>query len=60
MLEIRVEKDTITGFDLIDKINELRNLEKNKSNLKHNDLLKIVRDKSSEKISLSKTLNNKK
>ena len=51
-LVIRTEKETITSLELVDKINELRSLEKNKSNLGHNDLLKIIRDEFEEEISL--------
>lgn len=51
--EIRV-KDTITSLELLEQINIFRKEEGNRTELGHNDLLKVVRDEFEEEISLGK------
>lgn len=50
MLPITTEKDTITSLELLDQINYFRWKEGNKTELKHNDLLKVIRDEFQEEI----------
>lgn len=52
-------KDTITSLELLDQINLFRKKEKNKSELRHSYLLKIIRDEFKEEISLQKILESK-
>lgn len=51
--EIRV-KDTINSLELLEQINIFRKEEGNRTELGHNDLLKVVRDEFEEEISLGK------
>lgn len=51
--EIRI-KDTITSLELLEQINIFRREEGNRTELGHNDLLKVVRDEFEEEISLGK------
>nr|DAM61811.1 MAG TPA: KilAC domain protein [Ackermannviridae sp.]DAW82249.1 MAG TPA: KilAC domain protein [Bacteriophage sp.] len=51
--EIKV-KDTINSLELLEQINIFRKEEGNRTELGHNDLLKVVRDEFEEEISLGK------
>lgn len=51
--EIRI-KDTITSLELLEQINIFRREEGNRTELGHNDLLKVIRDEFEEEISLGK------
>lgn len=51
--ELRV-KDTITSLELLEQINIFRREEGNRTELGHNDLLKVIRDEFEEEISLGK------
>lgn len=52
---VKVEtKDTITSLELLEKINEFREQVEGKTELKHYDLLKIVRDEFEEEINEGK------
>lgn len=48
------KKDTITSLELVEQINLFRSKENNRAELKHYDLLKIVRDEFSEEINEGK------
>lgn len=48
------QKQTITSLELLEQINFFRWKEGNKSELRHNDLLKIIRDEFDEEIGLGK------
>lgn len=50
MLPALMEKETITSLELLDQINFFRWKEGNKTELKHNDLLKVIRDEFQEEI----------
>ena len=54
MLPALMEKETITSLELLDQINFFRWKEGNKTELKHNDLLKIIRDEFQEEINEGK------
>lgn len=51
--EVRI-KDTITSLELLEQINIFRREEGNRTELGHNDLLKVIRDEFEEEISLGK------
>ena len=52
---VKVEtKDTITSLELVEQINLFREKEGNRAELKHYDLLKIIRDEFSEEIGVGK------
>ena len=52
---IKVEtKDTITSLELVEQINLFREKEGNRAELKHYDLLRIIRDEFSEEIGVGK------
>lgn len=53
-LEVVKRKETITSLELLEQINFFRKQEENKTELGHNDLLKVVRDEFEEEISLGK------
>ncbi|MGL5189731.1 MAG: ORF6C domain-containing protein [Cetobacterium sp.] len=53
-LEVVKRKETITSLELLEQINFFRNQEENKTELGHNDLLKVIRDEFEEEISLGK------
>ena len=42
-LVIKIEKETMTSLELVDKINELRKEENNLKGLRHNNLVRIIR-----------------
>lgn len=50
MLPITTEKDTITSLELLDQINFFRWKEGNKTPLRHDNLLQIIRDEFQEEI----------
>lgn len=49
-----MNKNTITSLELLEQINIFRKQEGNKTELGHNDLLKVIRDEFMEEISLGK------
>lgn len=53
-LEVVKRKETITSLELLEQINFFRKQEDNKTELGHNDLLKVIRDEFEEEISLGK------
>lgn len=53
-LEATKRKETITSLELLEQINFFRKQEDNKTELGHNDLLKVIRDEFEEEISLGK------
>ena len=53
-LAILERKNTVTSLELVEQINFFREQEGNKTELGHNDLLKIIRDEFEEEISLGK------
>ena len=53
-LEVVKRKETITSLELLEQINFFRKQEENKTELGHNDLLKVIRDEFEEEISLGK------
>lgn len=53
-LAILERKNTVTSLELVEQINIFRSQEGNRSELQHNDLLKIIRDEFEEEISLGK------
>lgn len=53
-LAILERKNTVTSLELVEQINIFRKREGNKTELGHNDLLKIIRDEFEEEISLGK------
>ncbi|WP_339008585.1 ORF6C domain-containing protein [Fusobacterium varium] len=53
-LVILERKNTVTSLELVEQINIFRSQEGNRSELQHNDLLKIIRDEFEEEISLGK------
>lgn len=53
-LAILERKNTVTSLELVEQINIFRKQEGNKTELGHNDLLKIIRDEFEEEISLGK------
>lgn len=53
-MELIPNSGTITSLELVKQINIFRSKEENKSELGHNDLLKIIRDEFEEEISLGK------
>lgn len=48
------QKDTITSLELVKQINLFRKQDSNRTELGHNDLLKVIRDEFEEEISLGK------
>lgn len=52
-LAILERKNTVTSLELVEQINFFREQEGNKTELGHNDLLKIIRDEFEEEINLS-------
>ena len=42
-LVIRTEKETITSLELVDKINELRKEENNLKELRHDNLIRVIK-----------------
>ncbi len=53
-LAVLERKNTVTSLELVEQINFFREQEGNKTELGHNDLLKIIRDEFEEEISLGK------
>lgn len=53
-LILRNQKKYISSLELLEEINFFRKQEGNRTKLKHNDLLKIIRDEFEEEISLGK------
>lgn len=53
-MEKLINKNTITSLELLKQINLFRKQEGNKTELGHNDLLKVIRDEFEEEISLGK------
>lgn len=53
-LAVLERKNTVTSLELVEQINIFRSQERNRSELQHNDLLKIIRDEFEEEISLGK------
>lgn len=53
-LAVLERKNTVTSLELVEQINFFRKQEGNKTELGHNDLLKIIRDEFEEEISLGK------
>lgn len=47
-------KDTLTSIELVKEINIFREQEGNRSELKHSDLLKIIRDEFEDEIGMGK------
>ncbi|MGL4645948.1 MAG: ORF6C domain-containing protein [Cetobacterium somerae] len=55
-LEVVKRKETITSLELVEQINFFRKQEENKTELRHDTLLGIIRDEFEEEISLQKIL----
>lgn len=55
-LEVVKRKETITSLELLEQINFFRKQEENKTELRHDTLLGIIRDEFEEEISLQKIL----
>lgn len=55
-LEVIKRKETITSLELLEQINFFRGQEENKTELRHDTLLGIIRDEFEEEISLQKIL----
>lgn len=53
-LVAKEQKDTITSLELLKQINLFRKQDGNRTELRHNDLLKVIRDEFEEEISLGK------